>query len=326
MILDDIDVSSHSTMMADRRLELLFACAHPAIDEGVRAPLMLQVVFGLDANAIAGLFLMTPTAMSQRLVRAKQKIRDARIPFQIPDSSEYSARLQFVLMAIYALYTRDAAVWHEPSATRDSLADEAVWLGHVVVQLSHRDPEALGLQALMLFAESRRTARRDRGGCFVPLLDQDTALWDAELIGRAENLLREAARGGMLGRFQLEAAIQSAHAARAMTGTTDWHAIVTLYEGLLAIAPTPAARINRAVALLHLDDTDAALAALDDLARDARVLGYQPYWAARAHVLQSLGHVGDALSCYDLAIALEADEGARDFLARKRQSLRGRQI
>lgn len=326
MIPDDLDMNSQGAATADRRLELLFACAHPAIDEGVRAPLMLQVVFGLEAGAIAGLFLMTPGAMSQRLVRAKQKIRDARIPFEIPDASEYSARLQFVLMAIYALYTSDAAVWHEPSAARDSLADEAVWLGHVVVQLSRRDPEALGLLSLMLFAESRRAARRDADGRFVPLLEQDTSRWDRELIGRAENLLREASRAKTLGRFQLEAAIQSAHAARAAGGTTDWRAIVALYDGLLALAPTPAAHVNRAVALLQLDDAAAALAALDELARDPRVHAYQPWWAARAHVLQSVGQIGDALACYDRAIALETDAGARDFLARKRQILCGRQI
>ena len=307
--------------MIDRRLELLFACAHPAINETMRAPLMLQVVFGLDAGAIAGLFLMSPGAMAQRLVRAKQKIRDARIPFQLPEPEEYGGRLATVLAAIYALFTRDGAVWHAATGNRESLADEALWLGHLVVGLSQRHPEALGLVALMLFAESRRAARRDGDGRYIPLSEQSVGLWDSAMIGRAENLLREAARKQLPGRYQLEAAIQSVHAARARTGATDWPAILTLYDGLDGLAPSIVAGINRAVAVLHVHGAPDALAALDDVAADPRVAAYQPYWAARAHVLALLGRANDATICYDRAIALESDEAVKEFLKQKLQSL-----
>jgi RNA polymerase sigma-70 factor (ECF subfamily) len=316
----EMDRTVSQSPLTDRRLELLFACAHPAIDENVRAPLMLQVVFGLDATAIAGLFVTSQGAMAQRLVRAKQKIRDARIPFQIPEPDEYAGRLAHVLTAIYALFTRDGVVWHDKAADRDSLADEAIWLGHLVVGLSQRHPEALGLAALMLFVESRRATRRDGEGRFVPLSEQSVAQWDAAMIGRAENLLREAARKNAVGRYQLEAAIQSVHAARAQTGATDWPAILALYNGLDALAPSFVARINRAIALLHVNGADAALAELDAVSEDPRVMAYQPYWAARAYVLMTLNRREDASVCYERAIALETDESVKDFLKRKMRS------
>jgi RNA polymerase sigma-70 factor (ECF subfamily) len=310
--------------MDDRRLQLLFACAHPAIEDNARAPLMLQVVFGLDAAAIAAIFLMSPGAMAQRLVRAKQKIRDAGIPFQIPEAEDYPERLAYVLMAIYALFTRDGAVWHDRSSARDSLADEAIWLGHLVVLLSKRDPEALGLLSLMLFVESRRKARRDTQGGFVPLSEQATDLWDVTLIGRAENLLNEAARKAAPGRFQLEAALQSAHAARAHSGETDWPAILALYDGLMVLAPSPVAAINRALAVLHVSGTMAALEELDRCACDKRIADYQPYWAARAHVLAKCGKHNEARRCFNRAVALEADPAAREFLASERSRLADR--
>ncbi len=305
----------------DKRLELLFACAHPAIDETMRAPLMLQVVFGLEASAVAAVFLVAPATMAQRLVRAKRKIREANIPFRIPEPEEYPERLESVLTAIYALFTRDGVNWHPPSPSRESLADEAIWLGQLVVGLSGRDPEALGLLALMLFVESRRPAKRGGDGRYIPLSEQDVDRWDATLIGRAENLLHAAARAGAPGRFQLEAAIQSAHAARVRTGTTDWRAILTLYDGLLALTPSPVVAVHRALALLHTEGADSALAALDEWASDARLTDYQPYWAARAHVLAQCGLREEAASCYERAIALENDSAARDHLQRERAEL-----
>jgi RNA polymerase sigma-70 factor (ECF subfamily) len=313
----EMDRTTQQSHMADRRLELLFACAHPAIDENVRAPLMLQVVFGLDAAAIAGLFVTSQGAMAQRLVRAKQKIRDARIPFQIPEPAEFPGRLAYVLTAIYALFTRDGEVWHEKAHDRDSLADEAIWLGHLVVGLSKRHPEALGLVALMLFVESRRSARRDGEGRYVPLSEQPVADWDAAMIGRAENLLREAGGKNAIGKYQLEAAIQSVHAARAQTGTTDWPAILALYDGLRVLAPSFVLEINRAVAVLRVHGAEAALKELDALSSDPRVMAYQPWWAARAHVLSKLDRRGEAAECYSRAIAFESDGAAKAFLKEK---------
>lgn len=314
--LDHMAFDAHSGIaspMSDRRLELLFACAHPAIEENVRAPLMLQVVFGLDASTIAGLFLVSPAAMAQRLVRAKQKIRDAHIPFQIPGPDAYPERLDFVLQAIYALFTGDGALWHAATGNRDSLAEEAIWLGDLVAGLSNRHPEVLGLLALMLFVESRRGARRDRERRYVPLSRQSAALWDSEMIGRAETLLREAADKNAMGKFQLEAAIQSVHCARAKTGMTDWPAILALYDGILALGPTLVAEINRALAVLQVNGAEAALSALNAIS-SARVEAYQPYWAARARILEQCNRREDAVASYERAIALESDEAAKDFL------------
>ncbi len=323
--LDQMAFDAHSgsgSPMNDRRLELLFACAHPAIEENVRAPLMLQVVFGLDAGAIAGLFLVSPAAMAQRLVRAKQKIRDAHIPFYVPGPDGYPERLDFVLQAIYALFTRDGVLWHAATGNRDSLGEEAIWLGDLVVGLSNRQPEALGLLALMLFVESRRGARRDREARYVPLSRQSAALWDSAMIGRAETLLREAADKKIMGKFQLEAAIQSVHCARAKTGATDWSAILALYDGMLALGSSLVAEINRALAVLQVNGAEAALSALDTMT-SARVAAYQPYWAARAHILEECGRREEAIASYDRAIALEMDEATMDFLKDRLRALRG---
>ena len=313
-IAEQMGIAEAKREMHDERLQLLFACAHPAIDENVRAPLMLQVVFGLEASDVAAVFLLTPSTMAQRLVRAKRKIREANIPFRIPEPEEFPGRLASALTAIYALFTRDGAAWHPRTPSRDSLADEAIWLGQLVVGLSQRHPEALGLLALMLFVESRRAARRDGEGRYVPLSSQNIEEWDSTLIGRAENLLHDAASRGTPGRFQLEAAIQSVHAARARSGVTDWRALLLLYDGLLAISPSPVVAVHRALALLHVEGEHAALAALDHCGADERLHGYQPYWAARAHVLAKCELRDQAQACYERAIALEADPAARDYL------------
>jgi RNA polymerase sigma-70 factor (ECF subfamily) len=310
-----------SGAIPDRRLGLLFACAHPAIDATIRAPLMLQVVLGLEAAQIASAFLMSPAAMSQRLVRAKTKIRQAGIPFHIPDREQMPERLEAVLDAIYAAFSEG---WQDPAGSdpaRRELATEAIYLGRIVTELLPSEPEAFGLLALMLYAEARRAARRNAAGEFVPLQQQDTALWDMKLIAQAESSLLHASRFGRLGRYQLEAAIQSAHVERHRTGVTNWPAILTLYNALFALTSSPVAALNRALALAEVDGPEAALHTLDDLASDPRLLDYQPYWAARADLLTRARQPERAEVAYERAIGLERDPAVRQFLERRRTAV-----
>jgi RNA polymerase sigma-70 factor (ECF subfamily) len=316
------EITAHSQTEAaipDERLRLMFVCAHPAIEEAARAPLILQAVLGLDADAIGSAFLVSPATMGQRLVRAKRKIRAAGIPFRLPERDELPERLDAVLDAIYAAF---AAGWADPAGavarTRD-FAEEAIWLGRLVVSLQSDAPEALGLLALMLHAEARRSARRDEAGEFVPLDAQDVARWDAAMIDEAEAILLRASVMGAIGRFQLEAAVQSAHAVRRRTGRADWPAILDLYDALLRLTQSPVVAINRAVAIGELQGPRAALAALDAAAGDARLAEYQPYWAARAGMLALAGDRDAADAAYERAIGLEADPAVRRFLQKRRQ-------
>jgi predicted RNA polymerase sigma factor len=305
----------------DRRLGLMFACAHPAIDAAIRAPLMLQAVLGLDAAQIASAFLMSPSAMSQRLVRAKTKIRQARIPLRIPEREELPERLETVLDAIYAAF---AEGWTDAAGTdvaRRDLAEEAIYLCRLVAQLLPGEPEVLGLLALMLYAEARRRARRNAAGEFIALAEQDASLWDRERIEEAEAALLRASEMDLIGRYQLEAAIQSAHVSRRRTGIANWPAVVKLYDALFTLTGSPVAAINRAVAIAEIDGAAAALAALDAVGADSRVVEYQPYWAARAELLARAGAHGPASDAYEIAIGLERDPSVRQHLERKRAAL-----
>jgi RNA polymerase sigma-70 factor (ECF subfamily) len=311
-----------AAVFPDERLGLLFVCAHPAIDEAVRTPLMLQTVLGLDAARIAAAFLVAPATMGQRLVRAKARIRDAGIRFEVPDARALPDRLESVLEAIYAAY---GSGWEDVAGAdprRRGLAEEAIWLGRLVAGLLPDEPEARGLLSLMLHCEARRPARRDARGGYVPLSQQDVARWSRPLMEEAERLLAEAARAQKPGRFQLEAAIQSAHAQRATSGHADWEAVALLYEGLIRLAPTIGACVASAAALAEARGADAGLRALDGVSAGA-VEAYQPYWALRAHLLGRLGRVGPAREAYARAIELSADAAVRDFLAGRASEVRG---
>jgi RNA polymerase sigma-70 factor (ECF subfamily) len=319
-LVDGLAAAAAAPEIPDRRLALLFACAHPAIEAGIRAPLMLQIVLGLDAKVIASAFLTSPAAMGKRLVRAKAKIREARIPFDIPERAELPARLETVLAAIYAAF---AEGWTDPGgidAVRRDLTGEALFLARLVVELLPQDPEALGLLALVLHADARRRARRNGNDEYVPFAEQDPELWDWQMIEEAEALIRRAATFGSAGRFQLEAALQSTHVERRRTGRANWEAVVQLYDALFAIAGSPVVAINRALAIAELHGAGAALGAMPDVSADARLAEYQPYWAARADLLARAGSLDDARSAYEMAIGLERDPAVRRFLQR-RQSL-----
>ncbi|RUY53597.1 RNA polymerase sigma factor [Mesorhizobium sp. M7A.F.Ca.CA.001.13.2.1] len=322
LIAEEAEARMTDEDLPDERLRLMFACAHPAIESSVRSPLILQTVLGFDAATIASAFLVSPATMGQRLVRAKSRIRETGIPFRVPEQAELGERLDAVLEAIYAAF---AEGWSDPAGTETrgrNLATEGIWLGRLVASLLPEEPEALGLLSLMLFAESRRAARRSAAGDFVPLAEQDCLLWDRALIDEAEALLSHAAAKGILGRYQLEAAVQSAHAARRLTGRTDWAAIREFYDALLSIAGSPVVAINRAVAIAEAEGAVAGLAALYVLGDDKRLDDYQPYWAARAGLLARLGQVPQACEAYDRAIGLERDPAVRRFLQEKRAVLR----
>lgn len=305
----------------DDRLALMFTCAHPAIDAGVRAPLMLQTILGFDAAAIASAFLVSPATMGQRLVRAKGRIRQAGIPFRVPGQTELPERLEAVLDAIYAAYAEGWADAAGTDARRRNLAQEAIWLGRLVASLLPEEPEALGLLSLMLHAQARRKARRGAGGDYVPLDEQDTALWEETLIEEAEALLRRASALEGIGRYQLEAAVQSAHVVRRRNGRADWEAIDRIYEALSHLTDSPVVGINRAVAIAETCGPLAGLQLLDALAGDDRLKEYQPFWAARAGLLARAGATHEADSAYERAIGLERDPAVRQFLQRRREAL-----
>jgi predicted RNA polymerase sigma factor len=301
----------------DERLKLLFVCAHPAIDPALHTPLMLQTVLGLDAARIAHAFLISPTTMGQRLVRAKTKIRDGGIRFEIPQDRELPERLDAVLEAIYAAF---GIGWDDMAGAdqrgRD-LAEEAVWLARVLLQVMPGEAEVRGLLALMLHCEARRAARRGPDGRFVPLLEQDSRQWSQPLIEEAEQHLGEAAGRGRTGRFQLEAAIQSVHAERARSGGIQWNAIMMFYEQLIRISPTLGTQTGYAAAVGEANGPEAGLSALEGIDLDD-VSAYQPYWAVRAHLLQRLGKAAEALDAFDRAIGLTEDPAVRQFLLQKR--------
>jgi RNA polymerase sigma factor (sigma-70 family) len=310
------NVAKAQEYFPDERLKLLFVCAHPAIDSAARTPLMLQAVLGIDAARIASAFLVSPAAMSQRLVRAKNKIRDAGIPFRVPEPPELEERVSFVLDSIYAGYTTGWESLMETASTHHALAAEAIALGRTLTQLMPREPEAYGLLALMLHCEARRETRYARNGGFVPLDQQDTTLWSQSMIDEAESHLHSAAAFKRMGRYQLEAAIQSVHASRAKTGRIDWKEIALLYEGLVRIAPAIGPLVGRAVAIAQAGEPAAGFAALEQIPSDPTA-DYQPYWAARGHLLRILNRNDEAVEAFNRAASLTDDPALREYLFKR---------
>jgi RNA polymerase sigma-70 factor (ECF subfamily) len=296
----------------DRRLELMLVCAHPAIAPNIRTPLMLQSVLGVEAAAIATAFAVEPATMAQRLVRAKKRIRDAGIPFVLPEREDLAERLPAVLEAVYGAYAID---WQAApqGASIESLSAEAVHLALVLAELLPDEPEVLGLAALVCLAEARAPARRAADGSFIPLDEQDTTLWDTGLIARGEVLLRRAHNYGRPGRFQYEAAIQSVHCSRATRANVDMAALRKLHRALLRVAPSLGASVAAAAVDGEVDGPEAGLRALDAI-DDPAVERFQPAWATRAHLLTQAGRAAEAADAYRRAIELTTDPAVAAYL------------
>jgi RNA polymerase sigma-70 factor (ECF subfamily) len=312
-----------NTPFPDERIKLLFACTHPAIDAAIHTPLMLQTVLGIDARTIALAFVVSPTTMSQRLVRAKTKIRDTGIPFQVPDTSQLSARLAAVLSAIYAAYGLGWDGLDGEDDSRLALTEEAIWLGRALLATLPQEPEVFGLLSLMLYCEARRNARRTTEGDYVPLDEQDATRWNAIMIAEADRLLHEAGNFDRFGTFQCQAAIQSVHAQRRRSGRTDWQALETLYRALMLIKPTLGCRVSQAAVIARSQGIEAGLAALEAIDRKD-VASYQPYWAVRAHLLAQKGDVAAASEAYMTAIGLSESAAVRRFLSDRLAALTAR--
>ncbi|MDP9038573.1 MAG: RNA polymerase subunit sigma-70 [Acidobacteriota bacterium] len=311
------DVAQHmadsAEIFPDERLKLLFVFAHPAIDPSSRTPLMLQVVLGLDAARIASAFLVKPSAMGQRLTRAKTKIRVAGLRFELPSARDLPGRMDAVLEAIYAAY---GSGWDDVAGAdhrRKGLAKEAIDLCTLLLQLMPGEPEVHGLLALMLYCEARREARRSDSGAYIPLSEQDVTCWSGAMIEQAERLLESAAQFGRMGNFQLEAAIQSVHAHRARSGRTDWVSIAPMYDALVRIAQTIGALVGRAAAVAESSGEETALALLEEIPPQS-VATYQPYWALSAHLLKRMQRFAEAKTAYTRAIGLCEDSAMREFL------------
>jgi len=303
---------SEADAIPDHRLALLLACAAPEVERGAQAPLMLQVVLGLDAARIASAFLLSPTAMGQRLVRAKRRIAASGARFAMPGREVVAARLPAVLEAIYAAYAAGA----QDPGNGGALAGEALWLARIAAALAPDEAEAAGLAALLLHLEARRAAARDAAGRYVPLSAQDPGAWDGAMQDEAEGWLRRAFAKGAPGRFQWEAAVQSVHAARRVTGRTEWPEILLLYDALLAATGSPVVAVNRAVALAEVRGAVAGLAALRDAGADGRLAGYQPFWAALAALAERAGDAAEASAARQRAAGLAHDPAVRAFLLR----------
>jgi predicted RNA polymerase sigma factor len=322
--LDESDYAStrledEMPAIPDRRLELMLVCAHPAIAPSIRTPLMLQSVLGVEAAAIATAFAVEPSAMAQRLVRAKKRIRDAGIPFVLPERDDLAERLPAVLEAVYGAYAIDWQLAPQ-GAPIESLSAEALHLALVLTELLPDEPEVLGLAALVCLSEARRPARRTADGAFIPLDEQDTRLWDKVLMARGEALLRRAHDYRRPGRFQYEAAIQSAHCSRATQGKVDLVALRKLHRALLRVAPSLGAAVASAAVDGEIDGPDAGLQALDAIG-DPAVERFQPAWTTRAYLLAEAGRVADAAEAYRRAIELTDDAGVAGHLLRRLQTV-----